>query len=163
MTRAYALAAHARASTDILAARLRERTGIEPDLEPIEIRTRYLFNEDLGTANTIVPGVIPMILMMIPAILTALAIVREKELGSIFNFFSSPATREEFVLGKLLPYVVISFAEALMLGVVAVFLLGVPFKGSVLIYCSGMALFVLATTGIGLVISSFVRSQLRAS
>ena len=85
----------------MLAQLLRERSGRAPDLDLIELRTRYLFNETMRTTNSIVPGLLAVILMMTPALMTALAVVREKELGSIFNFFSAPATRAEFVLGKL--------------------------------------------------------------
>ena len=163
ITRGYALAAHERAAEDIMRARIRERTGKLIDLQPIDVRTRYLFNENLRTTNTIVPGLLPMILMMTPAVMMALAIVREKELGSIYNFFSSPATRAEFVIGKLMPYVVISFANALFLGLLTVILFGVPFKGSLAIYAAGMLVYVAATAGIGLLVSSFVKSQLGAN
>lgn len=163
VTRGYALAAHQRAADDLLAARVRERTGQTPELQPIDVRTRYLFNENLRTTNTIVPGLLPMILMMTPAVMMALAIVREKELGSIYNFFSSPATRSEFVVGKLLPYVAIGFVNALFLGLLTVFLFGVPFKGSIGIYAVGMLVYVVATAGIGLLVSSFVKSQLGAN
>lgn len=160
VTRGYALAAHARVATRVLAARLRERTGRGLDLAPIEIRTRYLYNETLRTTNTIVPGLLAVILMMSPAVMMALAVVREKELGSIFNFMSSPVTRSEFVVGKLLPYVAIGIGNAVLLAGLAVGLFGVPFKGSVALYLGGSALYVIATSAIGLVISAFVRTQI---
>ncbi|MFI5395995.1 MAG: ABC transporter permease [Candidatus Binatia bacterium] len=160
VNRSYALAIHSRFAATLLAARLRERTGEQLDSAPIEVRTRYLYNESLRTRNTIVPGLLPMILMLTPAIMTALAIVREKELGSIFNFLSSPASRTEFVLGKLLPYVVIGIGHAALLAAVAVALFGAPFKGSVALYLVGSTLYVIATASMGLIVSSFVSSQL---
>lgn len=160
VTRGYALACHAQVAANLFASRLRERTGQVFDLQPIEVRPRYLYNETLRSTNTLVPGLIPMILIMTPAMMMALSIVREKELGSIFNFFSSPATRTEFVLGKLIPYVVIGIGNALLLGLLAVGFFRVPFKGSVVLFLVGSALYVVATASIGLVVSSFVRSQL---
>jgi ABC-2 type transport system permease protein len=160
VNRSYALAIHGRFAATLLAARLRERTGERLDPAPIEVRTRYLYNESLRTRNTIVPGLLPMILMLTPAIMTALAVVREKELGSIFNFLSSPVTRTEFVLGKLLPHATIGIVHAVLLAAVAVTLFGVPFKGSVGLYLIGSTLYVIATASMGLVISSLVSSQL---
>jgi ABC-2 type transport system permease protein len=160
--RSYALAAHATAASRILSARLRERSGVAPRPDAIELRTRYLYNETLRSQNTIVPGLIPVVLMMNPAVMVALCIAREKELGSIFNFLSSPTTRAEFVLGKLVPYVVIALVNAGVLALVAIALFGVPFKGSLLLYAVGSLLFVTATASIGLVVSSFARSQIGA-
>jgi ABC-2 type transport system permease protein/ribosome-dependent ATPase len=160
VNRSYALAIHSRFAATLLAARVRQRTGEQVDSTPIEVRTRYLYNESLRTRNTIVPGLLPMILMLTPAIMTALAVVREKELGSIFNFLSSPATRTEFVLGKLLPYMVIGIGHAALLAAVAVALFGAPFKGSVPLYLVGSTLYVIATASMGLIVSSFVSSQL---
>jgi ABC-2 type transport system permease protein len=160
VNRSYALAIHTRFAATLLANRLRQRTGEQIDPAPIEIRTRYLYNDSLRTRNTIVPGLLPMILMLTPAIMTALAVVREKELGSIFNFLSSPMTRAEFVLGKVLPYVAIGIGHAVLLAAVAVALFGVPFKGSVALYLFGSTFYVIATASMGLVVSSFVSSQL---
>jgi ABC-2 type transport system permease protein/ribosome-dependent ATPase len=160
VTRGYALAIHSRVAADLFAARLRERTGQQLDTAPIEIRTRYLYNETLQATNTIVPGLLPVVLMLTPAILMALAIVREKELGSIFNFLSSPVSRSEFILGKLLPYAMIGIGNAVLLAAIAVGLYHVPFKGSIVLYLLGSTLYVIATAAIGLVVSSFVRSQL---
>ncbi|MGO9061222.1 MAG: ABC transporter permease [Candidatus Binataceae bacterium] len=162
VTRAYALAAHQRIATDVLAQLLRERSGRAPDLDLIELRTRYLFNETMRTTNSIVPGLLAVILMMTPALMTALAVVREKELGSIFNFLSAPATRAEFVLGKLVPYHCVGMFNAVFLGFLVVALFGVPFKGSIVLFLVGSAIYVAATGMIGLVVSSFVRSQLAA-
>ncbi len=162
VTRGYALAIAADVSAEIFRRLMRQRTGHAANLDPINIETRYLYNESLRATNAIVPGLLPVILMMSPAVMVAVAIVREKELGSIFNFLSSPATRAEFVFGKLIPYAVIGFGDALILGALTVVLFAVPFKGSVLLYCIGAALYVIATAAMGLLFSSFARSQFGA-
>ncbi len=160
VTRGYALAVHTRVAGELFAARMRERAGERLDLAPIEVRTRYLYNEALRSTNTIVPGLFPLILMLTPALMMALAVVREKELGSIFNFLSSPATRTEFITGKLLPYAVIGTANAILLAGLAVAFFHVPFKGSVVLFLVGSTLYVVTTASIGLLVSSFVRTQL---
>ncbi|MDP3938456.1 MAG: ABC transporter permease [Deltaproteobacteria bacterium] len=163
ITRGYALTAHAHVAEAILKERLEARLGAAPELRPIEVRTRYLYNEDLRSANAVVPGVIPVVLMMTPAVMMAVAIVREKELGSIFNFLASPATRAEFVLGKLVPYVAISLWNAILLAAMAVVVFDVHFKGSPLLYLVSSAIYVTATASIGLLVSAFSRSQIAAT
>lgn len=160
VTRGYALAVHARTAGALFAARVRERTGQVLDVAPIDVRTRYLYNEALRGTNTMIPGLLPLVLMLTPALMMALTVVREKELGSIFNFLSSPATRSEFIAGKLLPIAVIGIANAVLLALLAVTVFRVPFKGSALVYVGGSALYVVSTATIGLVVSSFVRTQL---
>ena len=107
------------------------------------------------------PGSIALLLVMIPAILMALAIVREKELGSITNLYVTPVTRTEFLLGKQLPYIAIAMANFLLLCLMGIFVFGVPIKGSVLVLTLGALLYVTATTGIGMLISTFCQTQSR--
>lgn len=109
-----------------------------------------------------VPAVIPLLLILIPAILTALSVVREKELGSIVNLYVTPVTRLEFLLGKQLPYIVLAMVNFLLLALLAVTLFGVPLKGSFLALAAATLVYVTATTAIGLLISSFMRSQIAA-
>ena len=109
-----------------------------------------------------VPAVIPLLLMLIPAVLTALSVVREKELGSIVNLYVTPVTRLEFLLGKQIPYVVLAMLSFLLLVVLAVAALGVPFKGSFFAFTVGALLYVIAATSFGLLISTFMRSQIAA-
>ena len=106
-----------------------------------------------------VPAVIPMLLLLIPAMLTTLSVVREKELGSIVNFYVTPVTRLEFLIGKQLPYVVLGMLNFLLLTLLAVTVFGVPFKGSFAALAVGALLYVLAATAIGLLFSTFMRSQ----
>jgi ribosome-dependent ATPase len=109
-----------------------------------------------------VPAVIPLLLMMIPAILTALSVVREKELGSIVNLYVTPVTRLEFLLGKQIPYVLLAMVNFLLLTALAIVVFGVPLKGSFPALALGAALYVTAATALGLVISAFMRSQVAA-
>ena len=107
-----------------------------------------------------VPAVIPVLLMMIPAILAALAVVREKEMGSIINLYVTPLTRLEFLLGKQMPYVLFSMLSALFLVAMAVALFDVPIKGSLPLLLISLALYCMVSTGFGLLASSVTRSQI---
>lgn len=129
---------------------------------PVNIAIRYRYNPDVKTIMAIVPAVIPLLLMLIPAMLTALSVTREKELGSIINFYVTPTTRLEFLLGKQLPYVALGLLNFLLLTLLSVFWFQVPVKGSFLALFFGAGLYVGAATAMGLVMSSFIRSQVAA-
>ncbi|HLN88198.1 MAG TPA: ABC transporter permease, partial [Candidatus Limnocylindrales bacterium] len=142
---------------------LAQRTqGDEPTSMNAEIETRYRYNQDFRSLDAMVPGVIPMLLMFIPAILMAVGVVREKELGSITNLYVTPVTRLEFLLGKQLPYILLSMASFLVLVLFAVLVFRVPLKGSFLTLSVGALLYVTATTGLGLLMSAFSRTQIAA-
>jgi ribosome-dependent ATPase len=126
------------------------------------IEMRYRYNQDFRSLDAMVPGVIPLLLLFVPAILTALAVVREKELGSITNFYVTPVTRLEFLLGKQLPYVAIAMVSFGVLVALAVLAFGVPLKGSLAALTSAALLYVVTTTGFGLVMSAFTRTQIAA-
>ena len=128
----------------------------------VNVETRFRYNPDVESLVAMVPAIIPMLLMLIPAILAALSVVREKELGSIVNFYVTPTTRLEFLLGKQFPYLVLSMLSFLLLTLLAVTVLGIPFKGSFLTLTAGALLYVGAATAIGLLISTFMRSQIAA-
>jgi ribosome-dependent ATPase len=128
----------------------------------VNIETRFRYNPNVESIVAMVPAVIPLLLLLIPAMLTALSVVREKELGSIINFYVTPVSRLEFLLGKQLPYVVLGMANFLLLALLAVTLFGVPFTGSFLTLAAGTLLYVGAATAIGLLISTFMRSQIAA-
>lgn len=138
------------------------RSGKTTSSGPVQIDSRYRYNQAFVSANAIVPSVIVLVLILIPAIMTALGIVKEKETGSIANFQATPVTRIEFLLGKQLPYVAIAFVSFLILLLITRFVFNVPVKGSMLTLVSASLLYVLAATGFGLVVSSFVRSQVAA-
>ncbi|HBP4632925.1 TPA: ribosome-associated ATPase/putative transporter RbbA [Pseudomonas aeruginosa] len=131
-------------------------------LEPADAELRYLFNPDVESLQAMVPAVIPLLLMLIPAMLTALGVVREKELGSITNFYVTPVTRLEFLLGKQLPYIALGMFSFLLMILLAVSVIGIPLKGSLATLCMGGLLYVTSATALGLLISTFTRSQIAA-
>jgi ribosome-dependent ATPase len=127
-----------------------------------KMETRFRYNADVRSLPAMVPAVIPMLLMMIPAMLTALSVVREKELGSIINLYVTPVTRSEFLLGKQLPYIVLGMFNFLLMTLLAVTVFGVPVKGSFLTLALAALIFVICSTGFGLLVSTFTKSQIAA-
>jgi ribosome-dependent ATPase len=109
-----------------------------------------------------VPAVIPLLLMLIPAMLTALGVVREKELGSIINLYVTPVTRLEFLLGKQLPYIALGMFNFVLLLIAAVWVFEVPLKGNLLALLTGGLLYITCATAMGLLMSTFTRSQIAA-
>ncbi|WP_109232336.1 ribosome-associated ATPase/putative transporter RbbA [Klebsiella pneumoniae] len=132
------------------------------DTSLISIETRYRYNPDVKSLPAIVPAVIPLLLMMIPAMLSALSVLREKELGSIINLYVTPTTRSEFLLGKQLPYIVLGMFNFFLLCALSVFVFGVAHKGSFLTLTLAALLYVTIATGLGLLISTFMKSQIAA-
>ncbi|MBZ7106232.1 ribosome-associated ATPase/putative transporter RbbA [Klebsiella michiganensis] len=132
------------------------------DTSLISIETRYRYNPDVKSLPAIVPAVIPLLLMMIPAMLSALSVVREKELGSIINLYVTPTTRSEFLLGKQVPYIMLGMFNFFLLCALSVFVFGVPHKGSFLTLTLAALLYVTIATGLGLLISTFMKSQIAA-
>jgi ribosome-dependent ATPase len=130
------------------------------NVAPIELRYRY--NPDVKSLVAMVPAVIPLLLLLIPAMLATLSVVREKDLGSIINFYVTPTTRLEFLLGKQLPYVALGFVNFLLLTALAVTLFRVPLKGDFLTAAVAALLYVGCSTGIGLLISTLTRTQVAA-
>ena len=141
-------------------ARAAGQEGALADLASVEIRYRY--NPDVRSVVAMVPAIIPLLLMLIPAMLAALSVVREKELGSIVNFYVTPTTRLEFLLGKQVPYVILAMLSFVLLIVLAVTVFAVPLKGSLLTLIAAGVLYAGAATGLGLLISTFMRSQIAA-
>ena len=127
-----------------------------------DVALRYRYNPDVQSLQAMVPAEIPILLMMIPAMLTALGVVREKELGSITNFYVTPVTRLEFLIGKQLPYIALGMANFFMLVAFSDWVFDVPIKGSMLTLTLGALLYVTCATGLGLLISSVLNSQIAA-
>jgi ribosome-dependent ATPase len=140
----------------------RARAGAGVPVGAMRIETRFRYNPDVQSLVAMVPAMIPVLLLLIPAVLSALAVVREKELGSIVNLYVTPVTRLEFLLGKQLPYVGLAMLNFVVLTALAVFLFRVPLKGSVMTLAGAALLYVISTTAMGLVTSSFMRSQTAA-
>jgi ribosome-dependent ATPase len=130
--------------------------------EAFSVETRFRYNPDIRSIVAMVPAMIPILLMMIPAMLTALSVVREKELGSIVNLHVTPVTRLEFLLGKQLPYVVLGMVNFLLLVAMARLLFGVPLTGSFAALAAGTLAYLGASTALGLLASAFLRSQIAA-
>jgi ribosome-dependent ATPase len=126
------------------------------------VETRFRYNPDVKSLVAMVPAVIPMLLLMIPAVLTALSVVREKELGSIINLYVTPVSRLEFLLGKQLPYIALAFINFLLMLVTAITLFKVPLTGSFWALSLSALVFVLFSTGFGLFASTFTKSQIAA-
>lgn len=127
-----------------------------------DIQIRFRYNPDLRSLVSMVPAVIPMMLVFIPAMLMALGVVREKELGSIMNVYTTPVTKLEFLLGKQLPYIVLSMLSFGLMFLLAITLFQVPFKGSFLTLFIATFLYVTASTGLGLLASTVTNSQIAA-
>jgi ribosome-dependent ATPase len=129
---------------------------------PVEVSTRFRYNQAFKSVNAMVPSVIMLMLILVPAIMSAIAVVREKETGSIANFRATPITKFEFLVGKQLPYIVVAMVSFVLLALLAIFLFGVPIKGSVVVLVIGTLLYVTATTGFGQLVSTFTRTQVAA-
>jgi len=127
-----------------------------------DIGTRFRYNQAFLSVNAMVPSVFMLMLCLIPAIMSAIAVVREKETGSIANFRSTPITRFEFLIGKQLPYVTVAMVNFVFLFIMAIFIFNVPIKGPFFVLLIGTFGYVVATTGFGQLISSFVRTQVAA-
>ena len=128
----------------------------------VDIALRYRYNPDVQSLPAMVPAVIPLLLMLIPAMLTALGVVREKELGSIINLYVTPVTRLEFLVGKQLPYIALGLFNFFLLVALAVLVFGVPVKGSLLTLTLGALLYLICATALGLLMSSLLNSQIAA-
>jgi ribosome-dependent ATPase len=145
-----------------LAQKARELYGAAATAGDFRLEVRYRYNPDVKSLVAMAPGIIPLMLMMIPAMLAALSVVREKELGSIVNFYVTPVTRLEFLIGKQIPYVALAMLNFVLLTAFTIFAFRVPFTGSALAYACGALLYVIAATAMGLLISTFMRSQIAA-
>lgn len=136
--------------------------GEVPRSTMADIEARYCYNQDFKSLYAMVPAVIPLLLIFIPAILMALGVVREKELGSITNLYATPVTRFEFLIGKQIPYIGLSMISFFGLVALAIFVFKVPLKGSFAALTFAAFLYVTVTTGMGLLMSSFTNTQIAA-
>nr|WP_295830898.1 ribosome-associated ATPase/putative transporter RbbA [uncultured Azospirillum sp.] len=137
-------------------------SGVTLPAPAASLEMRYRYNQAFRSLDAMVPSTIGLLLVFIPAILAALGVVREKELGSITNLYVTPVTRLEFLLGKQLPYIGLAAFNLLLMVVMAVTLFGVPVKGSLFGLLLGGLVYVVATTALGLLISVFTATQTAA-
>jgi ribosome-dependent ATPase len=147
---------------DTLKRNLKEQFRLPPDRYTANTQERFMYNPTFESIYSIVPSVPSLLLVLIPAILMAVSVVREKELGSIINFYVTPTGRMEYLLGKQIPYVVIGMMNFFILAAMALIVFSVPIKGSFLMLTLCTLLYVTATTGIGMVTSTFTSSQVAA-
>ena len=149
-------------STTIRALQLGALGAAVSSSQPVEARTRVLYNPDLlGSYNT-VPGVMAMILFMTTTTLTSAAIVKERERGTIEQLIVTPIRNWELIIAKITPYVLVSMVDVVIILAIGTFLFGVPIRGSILLLLALSALYLLPNLGLGLVISSFAQTQQQA-
>jgi ribosome-dependent ATPase len=144
------------------ADQIRQRRGDVPYSFLSDIRTRFAYNPTFESIYAIVPSVPALLLILIPAVLMAVSVVREKELGTMINFYVTPSSRLDFLLGKQLPYVAIGMTNFVILSAMALLVFGIPIKGNPLMLAVCAFAYVIVTTGIGLLVSSFTTSQVAA-
>nr|WP_228150455.1 ribosome-associated ATPase/putative transporter RbbA [Acinetobacter puyangensis] len=128
----------------------------------VDIETRFRYNPDMQSLPSMVPAILPILLLMFPAMLTALAVVREKELGSIVNLYVTPTTRTEFLIGKQLPYIALAMLNYFLMCLIIVIIFKVPITGSFMTLTIATLLYVTIATGMGLVASALTNSQIAA-
>lgn len=167
ITKGYISSIIASMNASILAEYISRTKGVPLDraqiaVRPIKVDTRYLYNPSVKSVLGMAPRLIVIILYMVPPLLTALGVVREKETGSIFNVYASTLTRGEYLTGKLIPYVGIAFANGIVLWLVALLVFGAPFRGSVLFFLFSTLVYVLSTCCVGLAISTVMTTQAAA-
>lgn len=129
---------------------------------PVDVRTRVLYNPDLLGSYNIVPGLVAMILFQTATSLTALAIVKERERGTIEQLIVTPIRNWELVVAKIIPYIIVSFANTILIMAIGTFLFGVPLRGSLLLLFALIGLYLLPTLGLGLLISTAAKTQQQA-
>lgn len=128
----------------------------------VDIQARYRYNQDFKSIYSMIPAIIPMLLVFIPAILMAISVAREKELGSIINFYTTPVTKVEFILGKQIPYIIVGLISFSGLLLICLIVFEVIPKGSILLLFIATLLYLCTTTGIGMIVSTFTKTQIAA-
>jgi ABC-2 type transport system permease protein len=146
-------------STEIL----QDKMGLDPDdLPGVQVRPRVWYNPEMRSANFMVPGIIGMILYLLTALFTAMAIVREREQGTIEQLIVTPIKPLELVVGKVMPYACLAFLDVLEVLAIGVFWFGVPINGSLVLLLALSGLFLITSLGIGIFISSVSNTQQEA-
>lgn len=167
VTKGYVAAIIGNFNAQSLADHLARKLGISKQqamlqVSPVHLESRYLYNQALRSQWSISSGLMMLVLMVTPPFLTALGVVREKENGSIYNIYASTISRSEFILGKFLPYLLISCLNIVILWWVVMTVYGTPFKGHPLFYYAASVIYVICTAGVGLLVSLLVWTQVAA-
>ncbi|MEW5802563.1 MAG: ABC transporter permease [bacterium] len=150
-------------SQDLLIDRIRRTGGRSIPEQPLDLRPRVWFNEDLKSRNFIIPGLIAVIMMVIAALLTSLTVAREWESGTMEQLISTPVRAEELILGKFLPYFGIGMLDVLLAVLMGQFVFKVPLRGSVALLFGMAAIFLAGSLALGILISVVTKNQLVAS
>jgi ABC-2 type transport system permease protein len=141
---------------------LRRRAGRQAQIQGVDLASRAWYNPNLESRNFFVPAVITNIVFIITMLLSSMAVVREKEIGTIEQVIVTPIGKGEFILGKTVPFILIGFINVAIISFVAVFWFDVPLRGSILLMFGATALFLMSSLGIGLLISTVSRTQQQA-
>jgi len=149
-------------SEQVWLSRLSRYPGSPPEPTGVQLRTRAWFNENLESRNFYIPGVIAIIVMLITLMLTSMAVVREKEIGTMEQILVTPITPSEFILGKTVPFALIGFADVVLITLLGVFWFGVPIRGNLFLLFGATALYLMTTLGVGLLISTVSQTQQQA-
>ncbi len=149
-------------SQQVLVTRLTRAKGVADEPGGVELQTRAWFNENLESRNFYVPGVIAIIVLLVTLMLTSMAVVREKEIGTMEQIMVTPIKPLEFILGKTVPFALIGFADVLLITVISLVWFEIPIRGSVLLLLGGAALYLMTSLGVGLFISTVSETQQQA-
>lgn len=149
-------------SRKILLTQSERLAGSARELGKVEMQTRAWFNENLESRNFYVPGVIAIIVMLITLMLTSMAVVREKEIGTMEQIMVTPITSAEFILGKTVPFALIGFADVVLITLIGVFWFDVPIRGNLGLLFLATSLYLMTTLAIGLLISTVSQTQQQA-
>jgi len=138
--------------------------GMSPrGIPPVDIQIRVWFNPELNSSYTIVPGLVSVIMVIIAALLTSLTVVRERELGSLEGLIATPARKYEIIIGKMLPYLLLTLIDCLMVAMMGVVVFDVPFAGSLPLFAGTALVFAVAGLSIGLLASVVASNQVLAN
>ena len=151
-----------RFSQDILSQRILRLHGDVHMPGQVVLKTRTWFNENLESRTYFVPGVIALMITLLTLLLTSLAIVREKEIGTMEQIMVTPIRPVEFVLGKTVPFALISFVDLALVAFVGVFWFEIPVRGNFGLLVFAMSIYLMSTLGIGLLISTVSQTQQQA-
>ncbi len=149
-------------SQHVLTVRAERLLGAARRPEGVELVARAWFNDNLESRNFYVPGVIANIVLIITLVLTSMAVVREKEIGTMEQVMVTPITSFEFILGKTVPFALVAFVDVLLITAVGVFWFDVPIRGNLFWLLFATGLYLLSTLGVGLLISTVSRTQQQA-
>ncbi len=158
----YASRIAAKFSEELQASQLARLTGRAPATAGVQLQSRAWFNENLESSNYYVPAVIANIVLVITMLLSSMAVVREKEIGTMEQMIVTPISKSEFILGKTIPFVLIGFIDVAVITAVSVFWFDVPIRGSLLLLFGSTALFLMSALGFGLFISTVSTTQQQA-